>query len=90
MPHESAKRFFDEFLDPESDRSVNVSSRRVAAARAALQDATPGSSVSLVDLEGASDDIKREVLFDIFTRFQRSDAWREWATPRRDRRGSWS
>ena len=33
---------------------------------------------------------EREVLFDIFTRFQRSDAWREWATPRRDRRGSWS
>ena len=87
VPHESAKRFFDEFLDPESDRSVNVSSRRVAAARAALRDATP---VSLVDLEGASDDIKREVLFDIFSRFQRSDAWREWATPRRDRRGSWS
>ena len=46
--------------------------------------------MSLVDLEGASDDIKREVLFDIFSRFQRSDAWREWATPRRDRRGSWS
>ena len=69
---------------------MNVSSRRVAAARAALRDATSGSSVSLVDLEGASDDIKREVLFDIFTRFHRSGAWREWATPRRDRRGSWS
>ena len=80
VPFGAVEAFFASFLDPNAESCVNVSSRRVDAARRTLAKNEP--MVSLAEFEGAADDLKAEVLFDIFARFQRSGLWRSWATPR--------
>lgn len=80
VPALAARRFYETFLDPESETCVNVSATRVLAAKRTIAGDAP--IVSLADFEGASDELQGDVLFDIFARFKKSDLWREWAVPR--------